>query len=292
MKTIVFTDLDGTLLEYDTYSFRPAVPALERLRQLHIPVVFVTSKTLPEVDFWRKALDNRSPFAVENGSAVFVPVGDPPLSERTARLCDGYEMVELGVPYPDLTRALKGAAHESGCRIRGFADMTAEEITRECEMPLEQAVLAKVRQYDEPFRMLKGDPGTLARALERRGLKLSSGGRFFHVTGRNDKADAVLLLIDAYRQLGPIRSIGLGDGLNDSGFLNLVDHPILLDSPSVGQLLKRVPRARTAPAGPSGWNEAILGILDRHFDEGAPVGDCANVTEREFGTPEICTREA
>lgn len=265
MKTVVFTDLDGTLLEHGTYSFRPAVPALERLRELHIPVVFVTSKTLPEVDFWRKALDNRSPFAVENGSAVFVPVGDPPLSER-ARLSDGYEMVELGVPYSDLTRALKGAARESGCRIRGFADMTAEEITRECDMPLEQAVLAKVRQYDEPFRLLKGAPSSLARALERRGLKLTSGGRFFHVTGRNDKADAVLLLIDAYRQLGPIRSIGLGDGLNDSGFLNLVDHPVLLDSPAIGHLLKRVPRAHTAPAGPSGWNEAIFGILDRSLD--------------------------
>jgi mannosyl-3-phosphoglycerate phosphatase len=262
LKTVVFTDLDGTLLEYDTYSFQPAVPALERLRELQIPVVFVTSKTFPEVDFWRKTLDNRSPFVVENGSAVFVPIGDPPLSERAGRFGDGYEMVELGVPYPELTRGLKGAARESGCRIRGFADMTAEEITRECDMPLEQAVLAKMRQYDEPFRILKGDPGVLARALERRGLKLSSGGRFFHVTGRNDKADAVLLLIDAYRQLGPIRSIGLGDGLNDSGFLNLVDHPVLLDSPAAGQLLKRVPRAHTAPSGPSGWNEAILEILD------------------------------
>jgi mannosyl-3-phosphoglycerate phosphatase len=263
LKTVVFTDLDGTLLESGTFSFRPAVPALDRLRELHIPVVFVTSKTLPEVDFWRRALGNSSPFAVENGSAVFVPQGNPPLSERTGRFSDGYEMVELGVPYPDLTFALKGAARESGCCIRGFADMTAEEITLECEMPLEQAVLAKMRQYDEPFRLLKGDPDVLGRALERRGLKLSSGGRFFHVSGRNDKADAVLLLIDAYRQLGPIRSIGLGDGPNDAGFLNLVDHPVLLDSPAAGQLVKRVPRAHAAPAGPSGWNEAILGILDR-----------------------------
>jgi mannosyl-3-phosphoglycerate phosphatase len=262
LKTIVFTDLDGTLLEYETYSFQPAVPALDRLRQLQIPVVFVTSKTLPEVDFWRKTLDNRSPFVVENGSAVFVPEGHPPLSERAGRFCDGYEVVELGVPYPDLTRALKEAARDSGCCIRGFADMTVEEIMRECEMPLDQAVLAKMRKYDEPFRMLTGDPGVLARSLERRGLKLSSGGRFFHVTGRNDKADAVLLLIDAYRQFGPVRSIGLGDGLNDSGFLNLVDHPVLLDSPVFGQLLKRVPRASKASAGPSGWNEAIHRILD------------------------------
>jgi mannosyl-3-phosphoglycerate phosphatase len=262
MKTVVFTDLDGTLLEYDTYSFKPAVPALERLRELQIPVVFVTSKTLPEVDFWRKAVGNQSPFAVENGAAVFAPLGDPPLSLDATRQCEGYEMVEFGVPYRDLTLALKGASREGGCRIRGFGDMTAEEITRECEIPLEQAVLAKLRQYDEPFRILKGDPAVLKRALERRGLKLTSGGRFFHVTGSNDKADAVLLLIEAYRRLGPVRTIGLGDGFNDSGFLNLVDYPVLLDSPVVERLMKRVPRARTASAGPSGWNEAILTMLD------------------------------
>jgi predicted mannosyl-3-phosphoglycerate phosphatase (HAD superfamily) len=90
------------------------------------------------------------------------------------------------------------------------------------------------------------------------------------VTGPNDKAEAVLLLIDAYRQTGPIRSIGLGDGFNDAGFLNLVDHPVLLDSPSLGQLLKRVPRARTAAAGPAGWNEAVLGILDCSLDTCSP----------------------
>jgi mannosyl-3-phosphoglycerate phosphatase len=139
--------------------------------------------------------------------------------------------------------------------------MTAEEISRDCDLPLEQAVLAKTRQYDEPFRLIKGDLDSLRRALERRSLRLTQGGRFFHVTGHNGKADAVLLLIQAYRQLGPIQTIGIGDGANDVGFLNLVDYPVLLDSPAVEELQKHVPRARTAPAGPSGWNEAVLEIL-------------------------------
>jgi mannosyl-3-phosphoglycerate phosphatase len=258
---VVFTDLDGTLLDHETYSFETAAPALQRLRELQVPVVFVTSKTFEEVNLWREKMHNHCPFAVENGAAVFAPKGDPPLPREAVQYWDGYEMVEFGVPYRDLTLALKSAARESGCRIRGFADMTAEEISRDCELPLEQAVLAKTRQYDEPFRLIKGDPDSLRHALERRGLRLTRGGRFFHVTGHNDKADAVLLLIEAYRQRGPVWTIGVGDGLNDTGFLNLVDYPVLLDSTDAQEIQRRVPRARAAPAGPRGWNESILSIL-------------------------------
>jgi mannosyl-3-phosphoglycerate phosphatase len=260
--TVVFTDLDGSLLDHDTYSYEAALPALERLHTLHVPVVFVTSKTFEEVVLLRNKIGNRSPFVVENGAAVFAPKGNPPLPSGRIQQRESYDMVELGIPYGQLTRALKGAARESGCRIRGFADMTASEISRDCDLTPEQAVLAKARQYDEPFKVLKGNPETLLRALEKRGLRLTRGGRFFHVTGHNGKADAVLLLIEAYRKIGPIRSIGLGDGLNDTGFLNLVDYPVVLSSPFIDQIQKRVPRARIHAEGPGGWNAAVLEILE------------------------------
>jgi mannosyl-3-phosphoglycerate phosphatase len=258
---VVFTDLDGALLDHDTYSFQPAAPALQRLRDLRVPVVFVTSKTFEEVDHWRTVMNNHSPFAVENGAAVYAPKGDPPLPGDSVRQYEGYQMVEFGVAYSELTRALKSAALEAGCCVRGFADMTAQDISRDCDLPLEQAALAKTRQYDEPFRLITGDPEVLRCAVERHGLRLKRGGRFFHITGQNDKADAVRLLIEAYRRLGPIQTIGIGDGPNDAGFLNLVDYPFLLDSPMATQIHKRVPRARTAPAGPKGWNESIHEML-------------------------------
>ena len=46
---LVFTDLDGTLLDHDSYSFEPARPALARLRSAGVPVIPTTSKTLAEV---------------------------------------------------------------------------------------------------------------------------------------------------------------------------------------------------------------------------------------------------
>jgi predicted mannosyl-3-phosphoglycerate phosphatase (HAD superfamily) len=57
-------------------------------------------------------------------------------------------------------------------------------------------------------------------------------------------------------------SIGLGDGLNDAPLLEVVDHPIIVRSPSVATLQSLLPHAPvTLLEGPEGWNEAILGLL-------------------------------
>ena len=140
--------------------------------------------------------------------------------------------------------------------------MKAEEISRICDLPPEMSSLAKRRQYDEPFLIIEGDAAELEKAIQRRGLRLTRGGRFFLIIGQNDKAEAVLLLIDAYRRIRPVRTVGIGDGLNDARFLNIVDYPILLESSALDEVRKRVPRARIAPAGPGGWNEAVLELLN------------------------------
>lgn len=64
---LVFTDLDGTLLDHHTYSWQPARPALERLDGLKIPLILCSSKTSPEMLGLRAELGNRHPFIVENG---------------------------------------------------------------------------------------------------------------------------------------------------------------------------------------------------------------------------------
>lgn len=258
---IVFTDLDGTLLDHETYSFAPALPALARLRALGIPVVLVTSKTFAEVVPVRRELSNDDPFIVENGAAVFARPGHPALNSALFRQDGEYEVAEIGTRYEDLVRILSVAAQESRCIVRGFSDMSAAEVSRECGFSLDQAQLAKARDFDEPFHLIEGDLASLRYAVERRGARLARGGRFFHITGLNDKETAVGLLMDAYRREGPIETIGLGDGPHDVGFLHLVDHPILLDSPFADALHKQIPRARRFPAGPRGWNQAILELL-------------------------------
>ena len=63
----------------------------------------------------------------------------------------------------------------------------------------------------------------------RRGLTLSRGGRFYHLTGRNTKGLAVVLLTLLYRSSSPdLITVGLGDGANDLSMLERVDIPVVI----------------------------------------------------------------
>ena len=46
---LLVSDLDGTLLEEDTYGFEEAVPVLRFLAKAEIPLVLASSKTRKEI---------------------------------------------------------------------------------------------------------------------------------------------------------------------------------------------------------------------------------------------------
>jgi predicted mannosyl-3-phosphoglycerate phosphatase (HAD superfamily) len=81
--------------------------------------------------------------------------------------------------------------------------------------------------------------------------------------GVRDPARAVRLLASLYSVRGEeILTIGFGCAAEDSGLLTAVDVPIIVRQHGVDstRLQQRVPGAYvTAAAGPSGWNEAVLG---------------------------------
>ena len=73
LRSIIFTDLDGSLLSHDDYNFEAAKECLDKLEADNVPVICATSKTFAELLELRQALNNRHPFIVENGAAVYIP---------------------------------------------------------------------------------------------------------------------------------------------------------------------------------------------------------------------------
>ena len=120
---IVFTDLDGTLLDAETYSWEPARPALELLAAQAVPWVMVSSKTRAEMEELRAELHHAHPYVVENGAAAFIPLGyfGGPVPDAVIR--DGYEVLEWGTPYPRLAAALQSLAKDTRCPVQGFQSM-------------------------------------------------------------------------------------------------------------------------------------------------------------------------
>ena len=54
---IIFSDLDGTLLDHHTYSFENAQPALDLVKKNNIPLILVSSKTRMEMCLYQKQID-------------------------------------------------------------------------------------------------------------------------------------------------------------------------------------------------------------------------------------------
>jgi mannosyl-3-phosphoglycerate phosphatase len=280
MKTqscfVVFTDLDGTLLDHETYSFAPAAQALELLRKTRIPLILCSSKTRAELEGLQRDLNLEHPFISENGGGLFIPKGYFPFAIPEARPAAGYLVIEFGVPYFHLVETLHRVAAEQRVEVVGFSDLTVEEVAADCKLPLSQARLAKLREYDEPFRILDPDPAVrnrLFRALHNAGLRITTGGRYHHLTGTDDKGQAIRKLASLYRKAwGGVCTIGLGDSLNDVSLLREVDVPVLVPNPAAGatsRLLRKVPTAFVAPhPGPRGWNQAVLESLGQ---SAAPV---------------------
>jgi mannosyl-3-phosphoglycerate phosphatase len=260
---LVFTDLDGTLLDPATYAWEPARPALEALRAAGVPVILNSSKTRAEIEALRREMNHADPFIVENGAALFAPRASVPLD--AARRVDGYQVLEWGTAYATIVRTLEEAARQAGVHIRGFHDMGDEEVAECTGLPLDRARLARQREYDEPFVVLDPDPAARARlaaAVEQSGLRLTRGNRFCHLLGSHDKAAAARATADAYgRHFGAVRTIALGDAPNDIELLEWADVAIILGSPDAPELSTRLPSARRRPSGPAGWNEAILELV-------------------------------
>ena len=264
MRRVVFTDLDGSLLDHETYSYEKAHAALNLLRERRIPLVFTTSKTRPEVEILQAGMGIREPFIVENGAAVYFPDEYGGMRMHTGSHRPPYYVIQLGMPYPEIRKFI--TALKPHFNIRGFGDMSPDEVGRLTGLPPGQVSLAMQREFTEPF-ILDGESkiGDLEPLAERRGLKIVRGGRFYHLIGsEQDKGRAVQLAVSVFRSRAPegLTTIGLGDAANDFPMLKCVDIPILIPHPDGTYEDVDLPNLRKANRpGSRGWNEMVMELL-------------------------------
>lgn len=266
-RVIIFTDLDGTLLD-QAYSFHDALPALGLIRERAIPLVICSSKTRAEIEHYRKRLDNRHPFISENGGGIFMPKGyfDPGLIALAGSASEDecYHIIRLGARYSDLREALR-QLKDKGFSIRGFGDMNTEELADATGLSLDEAGMAQRRDFDEPF-LFNGDEDAsrgLFSGIKGMGFNFTQGS-FYHILGDSDKGRAVSILIGLYQKAyGTVKSIAIGDSPNDFPMLEATDVAVL-----VRRADGRHAEGHNIPniilqegIGPLGWNKALLKII-------------------------------
>jgi mannosyl-3-phosphoglycerate phosphatase len=263
---VIFTDLDGSLLDKATYSSEPAQPALDAIKRRGIPLVFSSSKTRAEIEFYRKKLENNHPFISENGGGIFIPKGYFSFPFPYDRETENYAVLELGTSYRRLIEVLDLIKKETGLAIKGFYDLSEEELAFLCGMRSEEASLARQREYDEPFIVEGGEREIecVRKKIKEKGMNYTWGGKFHHLLGKNDKGRAVEILKEFYEnEFFSVSTVGIGDSLNDLPMLLAVDQPVLLEGsgipgPEISAQIQNL--LIVDGSGPEAWNEAILAV--------------------------------
>jgi len=277
MKKLLFTDLDGSLLDHHDYDYSPALPAIEELEAQNVPWIITTSKTAAEVVALRAELDNKYPFIVENGAGVFWPKGllDAQFLQQSSVINqpviqesdDGFEFMSLSpVLMPEILELAQKYKKQFNLSFVGFSEMTEQQVVDCTGLSLEKAHKAKQRSFSEPLLWQDSEQNLdkLTQVMAAHGLQLIKGGRFVHLMGQSNKGLALKVLAEYYHQAwqATVETMALGDGNNDIPLLEASDYPVIIRSP-----VNEAPSVQhdkvfvTEENGPKGWNQAVLDWL-------------------------------
>lgn len=218
-RWLIFTDLDGTLLGHDNYRFDEALPILEKIQELNIPLIINSSKTYAEIKTIRQQLHNNWAFVVENGAAVFLP------NDALTSAGENYQQVILGKSIDEILAVLDLIKRQTGYKFLGFSDFTVEQLMQETGLSESQARQAKQRLASEPLKWLDTEINLIdfKKILLDQGFQLVQGGRFYHVMGQNDKGSAMAWLLNNFEETKQAKTIALGDSMNDLIMLQTAD---------------------------------------------------------------------
>jgi mannosyl-3-phosphoglycerate phosphatase len=279
-RWLVFSDLDGTLLNHHDYGFDSALPLLQKLDAMGIPVIINTSKTRAELNAWSQRLQNRHPFIIENGSAVIIPADYFPQQPLAQLQQDpkhpGQFLLQPGTPIAVLREFVQ--------RVRPNAiDLTRcslDQAMQLTNLSRDDARMAQARDYSIPLLFARPDDAqSFSSAAEQAGLHTLKGGRFLHLLGQCDKGASLQALKQLYQSVyqTDFGIIALGDSPNDLDMLQQADHAIIVHSPSSQQLNFNHPSCyRTQQTAPNGWVEGVESFLN-----GLSIN--FNIEERGYG---------
>ncbi len=258
---LLFTDLDGTLIDHHSYSAALSQAAVRQLAERGVPLVFCSSKTFAEQVHLQRELGIVQPFIVENGSAVAIPRGY--FSSATLSPDTAYELI----PLVRTDAALIGAALAHFQDIKRYSNASDLELNAATGLSGAALARARDRSFTETLltELMPEMEALMRPQLESLGLTLSRGGRFFTVqSAETDKGRAVRRLAEVFGQhwsAAPLIA-ACGDSANDTSMLSAADIAFLVQKPDHTWVNMDIPGLIKIPEiGPVGFSMAVRMLL-------------------------------
>ncbi len=266
---LIFTDLDGSLLDHHNYRHDEADALLTQLADAAIPVIPVSSKTRSEIERLRYSLNNAEPFICENGAAICIPAGYFTDQPAETVIDQQYWLKTFVKPRQHWLNIISNLKPQFGIDFTSFADAGIDGIIAMTGLDVHAAARAAHREYGEAIAW-HGSPARqklFIEALQKAGAQVLQGGRFLHVSGACDKGQALQWLTQQYQYFYPQKkwqTLAIGDSDNDIAMLQQADLALLIPSPVHGlPTLKQRAGMFIAPhTGPRGWAAGVQVILN------------------------------
>lgn len=259
-RLLIFTDLDGCLLNKHDYHWRDAEPCLQRLRQLQIPVILCSSKTRTEMEQLAVELPLiDAPLIAENGGTIcWGPAGGGPDGRGSA------DQSNLGAERNQILQVL--GELKGRFQFRSFRDLGVPGVMQATDLTESAAAAAMDRHSTEPL-LWDDDVSRIPdfkSILQSHGLTFTRGGRFWHVAGRTSKGAAALQVAEQYGRREQWLLAAIGDSQIDQSMLDIADVPIGIRVHGDLNVQVPVPPGIIPESeGAKGWAEAVTELVDR-----------------------------
>ena len=253
LKTLIFTDLDGSLLDRDTFKFDEIKDYLKKLLSKGIFIIPNTSKTEKEILEFNNELGSNLPYISENGAAI-----------------NGLDLLNSNLPKElilsrdknNLINIFKKTVPENlQNKCKWLSEMDKKKQSLIFGLEDEKLKMALDRKYTIPFIFEgnKKEKNRLFKIVKNKGLGLQEGGRVINLTDKVNKAKALQVFVRFFKKNNKeVKTIAVGDNYNDLDMLKTSDFPCLVFNDKF--TLDEIPIKNliiTNKPSPVGWADVI-----------------------------------
>ena len=259
-QIIIFTDLDGSLLDKNTFEFDEIEDYFRELISLGIKIIPNSSKTEAELSDFNNRYNLNLSFIAENGSSIHgLNLMHKNLPEKIILSRSADEI--YNVYNQKITPELKA-------KITFILRLKLKERKEIFGLPLDKMRLAVKRDHSIPiqFNGTEIEKNEFIKIMNNSGLTIQTGGRIMNICDNVNKSKAMSKTMELINKEidNEIITIGVGDNQNDIDMLKHSDYPCLVKNNSFDSSLLNIDNLiKSTEPSPRGWADVIKTAIQK-----------------------------